>query len=55
MAVVDAEQLADDRERERVGEPGAQVDDGVGTCDADRWERLRVLAGELVARDRAAA
>ena len=28
---------------------------GVGTCDADRWERLRVLAGELVARDRAAA
>lgn len=28
---------------------------GVGTCDADRWERLRVLATELVGRERAAA
>ena len=28
---------------------------GVGTCDADRWERLRALAAELVERDRVAA
>ena len=28
---------------------------GVGTCDRDRWERLHVLAAELVERERAAA
>ena len=28
---------------------------GVGTCDRERWERLRVLAGELVERERVAA
>ena len=28
---------------------------GVGTCDRDRWERLQVLAADLVERERAAA
>jgi hypothetical protein len=28
---------------------------GVGTCDRERWERLRVLAGELVERSERAA
>lgn len=28
---------------------------GVGTCDADRWARLRALATDMVARERAAA
>jgi hypothetical protein len=28
---------------------------GVGTCDRERWERLQVLASDLVERDRAAA
>ena len=40
MVVVDTEQLADDSERQRVGEAGAQVNDSVGPLGGEAIEEL---------------